>query len=68
MKTKEQAVREELRFGNAQDILYAVARNGLDLDWLAAISAGEEMTDGDVEVLFAALKLTEGSLEDEDDE
>jgi hypothetical protein len=67
--TKEEAVREELKFGREQGTLNLVAKvaSGVSVQRLEAIADGNPLADGETDYLFDALGLDEDSLEDEPD-
>lgn len=68
MKTKEQAVREELAFGKEAGLLTDLHRAApsISIDRCLAVVDGAPMEEVEVDFLFAALNLDEDSLEDED--
>jgi hypothetical protein len=67
--TKEEAVREELRFGQKQGHLNLVTKvaTGFSVERLEAIAGGSPLAMGETDYLFAALGLDEDALEDEAD-
>lgn len=70
MKTKEQAVREELAFGKEAGLLSDLVRAvpNLSLSWVQSVADGGELDAAQVDVLFSALNLDESALDDEDEQ
>lgn len=69
MATKEQAVREELQYGEEAGMLSDLAKMspGVTVARCQEIVAGAEFTEGEVDQLFEALNLDDSALEDEPD-
>jgi hypothetical protein len=70
MKTKEQAVREEVAFGKEAGMLPDLVRAfpKLSVDRLNEIAGGAPMEEAEVDAIFAALNLDEDWLDDEEDQ
>jgi hypothetical protein len=69
VKTKAEAVREELQHGKSEGLLPDLVRAvpGLTIDRLERIADGWSSTGDEIDSLFDALGLDEDSLEDEPD-
>lgn len=69
--TKEEAIRDELRFGRKEGLLpltvAAVRGLKMNVKRLEAIADGALITNDELDVLWAALSLDESALEDEPD-
>jgi hypothetical protein len=64
MKTRQQAVREELQFGKEAGMLSDLVRAfpSLSVARLTAIADGADMTEAEADAIFAALNLDDDSL------